>query len=88
MEEILEETLQVKKCPRFDTRLRHYVESHGIRLSWIAKMGHLSYYRLYRIYSGASEPTVKEAHTLAQLLHSQIEELFELEDTDCGSIND
>ncbi len=80
MEQTLEETLRVKKCPRFSTRLRHYVESHGIRLSWIAKMANLSYYRLYRIYSGASEPTVREAHTLAQLLHSQIEELFELDE--------
>lgn len=80
MEETIQESLQVKKCPRFNTRLRHYVENHGIRLSWIAKMASMSYYRLYRLYSGASEPTVKEAHALAQVLNSQIEELFELEE--------
>jgi len=43
-------------------------------------MTNMSYYRLYRIYSGASEPTVKEAYSLAHLLNSQIEDLFELEE--------
>ena len=79
MEQTTEETLSVKTCPRFTTRLRHYVEGHGIRLSWIAKMTHMSYNRLYRLYSGATEPTVREAHALAQLLSCQLEDLFELD---------
>ncbi len=66
MQETPQETLQVKKCPRFGTRLRHYVESHGLRLKWISKMTNMSYYRLYGIYSGASEPTVKEAYSLVE----------------------
>ena len=82
MEQSTEATLRVKTCPRFTTRLRHYVEGHGIRLSWIAKMTHMSYHRLYRLYSGATEPTVKEAHALALLLSCQLEELFELDDAD------
>lgn len=79
MQETLQNKLQVKKRPPFSTRLRHYVEGHGLRLSWIAKMTHMSYHRLYRLYSGATEPTVKEAHALAQVLCCQLEDLFELD---------
>jgi DNA-binding phage protein len=82
MEQLTEATLRVKTRPRFTTRLRHYVEGHGLRLSWIAKTAHMSYHRLYRLYSGATEPTVKEAHALARLLSCQMVDLFELEDED------
>lgn len=88
MEETAQETLRVKTCPRFNTRLRHYVEGHGIRLSWIAKMAHMSYHRLYRLYSGATEPTVKEAHALAQLLSCGLDDLFELDEPDQGKTHD
>ncbi len=88
MEQALENKLQVKKRPRFSTRLRHYVEGHGLKLSWIAKMINMSYPHLYRLYSGATEPTAREAHAMAQLLRCQVDDLFELEEPDNGEKHD
>ena len=51
-------------------------------------MINMSYPHLYRLYSGATEPTAREAHAMAQLLRCQVDDLFELEEPDNGENRD
>ncbi|MGC8596261.1 MAG: helix-turn-helix domain-containing protein [Candidatus Kryptoniota bacterium] len=74
-----ESRLRVVKGSPYNTRLRRYIDSHGIKLSWLAKEAQISYPRLYRLYEGATEPKIWEARVLVRLLNCRLEDIFELE---------
>ncbi len=62
------------------TKLRHYLDEHGISMAWVAKQVGINYDRFYRLCAGTGEPTLREGLLIKKLLSCQLQQIFEVDD--------
>lgn len=67
------------------TKLRYFLDEHGVKLTWLAKRTGIEYNRLYRLASGMAEATIREGYLIKRVLVCQLDQLF---DTDVSLPND
>lgn len=80
--------IKIVKRPAYGTRLRKYVDLHGIKLTWMARVTHISYSRVYRFYVGVTEPKVSEGQIIARALNCRLEDIFEVDYSENGDDSD
>ena len=62
------------------TKLRYYLDEHGIGMAWVAKQLGINYDRFYRLCAGTGEPTLREGLRIRKLLGCQLQQIFEVDD--------
>lgn len=62
------------------TKLRYYLDEHGISMAWVAKQVGINYDRFYRLCAGTGEPTLREGLRIKKLLGCQLQQIFEVDD--------
>ncbi len=70
------------------TKLRYYLDEHGISMAWVAKQVSINYDRFYRLCAGVNEPTLREALALKRLLLCELEEIFDTDEALPGDGSD
>ena len=62
------------------TKLRYYLDEHGISMAWVAKQVSINYDRFYRLCAGTGEPTLREGLRIKKLLGCQLQQIFEVDE--------
>lgn len=62
------------------TKLRYYLDEHGISMAWVAKQVGINYDRFYRLCAGTGEPTLREGLRIRKLLGCQLQQVFDVDE--------
>jgi hypothetical protein len=68
-----------RKHSSYVTKLRYFLDEHGIRLTWLAKRTGIEYNRLHRLASGVAEATIREGFLIKRVLVCELDQVFDTE---------
>ena len=82
------ESITPARHPTCMTKLRYYLDEHGVSMAWVAKQVSINYDRFYRLCAGTGEPTLREGLRIRKLLGCQLQQIFELDDGESEDSHD